>query len=191
MATESPVDDREVNDAVQVIITRLLNYDDDTKGRIFRTAQTFFGLETPPQMRRPVMSSEIPPTPGPRSFSFSDREELSPKEFIVQKQPKTDLERVACLAFYLTHYRDTPHFKTLDISKLNTEAAHAKFSNPAASVSNAAASGLFVSAGKGAKQISPMGERFVDALPNHSAAKAVMSSMKPRRTRKKTNGKSK
>lgn len=56
---------------------------------------------------------------------------MVPKEFMVQKRPRTDIERVACLGFYLTHYRDTPHFKTLDISKLNTEAAQPKFTNAA------------------------------------------------------------
>ena len=79
----------------------------------------------------------------------------------------------------------------MDISKLNTEAAHVKLSNTAYTVANAANAGLLVSAGKGAKQISAMGERFVEALPDHNAAKEVKSSMKPRRGRKKANGKSK
>jgi c-di-GMP-binding flagellar brake protein YcgR len=95
------------------------------------------------------------------------------------------VERVACLAYYLAHFRDTPHFQTIDISKLNTEAAQLKFANAANSVSNAVESGLLVPAGKGKKQISAVGERFVDALPDREDAKAVLSRMRKRRSRKK------
>ena len=98
---------------------------------------------------------------------------------------------MVCLAYYLAHFRDTPHFKTTDISRLNTEAAHAKFSNPSYTVANAANAGLLVSAGKGAKQISAMGERYVEALPDRNAAKEVKASMRPRRGRKKANDNSK
>ena len=120
-----------------------------------------------------------------RKLSFGDRATISPKNFLHEKQPKTGIERVACLAYYLAHYRDTPHFKTVDISKLNTEAAQLKFSNPTYTVVNAANTGLLTPAGKGAKQISAIGERFVDALPDRDDAKAVLASMRPRRRRKK------
>ena len=63
---------------------------------------------------------------APGRGTFSEDRSMSPKEFILQKQPQTDVERVACLGYYLTHYRDVPQFKTLDISKVNTEAAQPK-----------------------------------------------------------------
>jgi hypothetical protein len=100
---------------------------------------------------------------------------------MAQKQPKTDVERVACLAYYLTHYRDTPHFKTLDISKLNTEAAQVKFSNPTVAVDNATKMTYLVPATKGNKQLGLIGEQFVLALPNRDKAKEVMSQARPRR----------
>ena len=81
------------------------------------------------------------------------RTELSPKEFLLQKQPSTDVERVACLAYYLTTYRSMPHFRTVDISKLNTEAAQIKFANAAYTVTNATNAGFLVPAGKGNKQL--------------------------------------
>src|SRR5260221_2973420 len=49
--------------------------------------------------------------------SFSEDRSIPPKQFLFERQPLTDVEKVACLAFYLTHYRNIPHFKTLDISK--------------------------------------------------------------------------
>ena len=44
------------------------------------------------------------------------------KQFIAQKRPENLYQRVACLAYYLSHVLDTPRFKTKDISKANTDA---------------------------------------------------------------------
>jgi len=191
MAIETLVDERVVSKAVQLITNHLIDFDDETRIRVFKAAQTILGLDALPNTHRSSVSQGISSSSDARTFKFSAHEELSPKEFIFQKQPKTDVERVTCLAYYLSHFRDTSNFKTMDISKLNTEAAHAKFSNAASAVANAASAGLIVSAGKGAKQISASGERYVDALPDRSAAKEVKSSIKPRRARKKSNGKQK
>jgi hypothetical protein len=78
----------------------------------------------------------------------------------MEKQPRTDVERVACLAYYLTHYRDMPHFKTLDLAKLNTEAAQPKFSNAHYASQNALNMGYLAPADKGQRQLSAAGEQF-------------------------------
>lgn len=116
---------------------------------------------------------------------FSEDRSISPKELILQKQPQTDVERIACLAYYLTHYRDMPHFKTVDLSALNTEAAQPKFGNASVAVDNAIKSGYLVQAAKGNKQISAAGEQFVQALPDREAAKAAMASARPKRKARK------
>jgi hypothetical protein len=100
---------------------------------------------------------------------------LSPRDFVSQKKPNSLVERVACLAFYLTHYRGTPHFKTADIVSLNTEAAGHKFGNASRDMDNAdRQNGYLVTAGKGAKQLTPRGEAVVEALPDRSAVKAAL-----------------
>jgi hypothetical protein len=115
---------------------------------------------------------------------FSNRPELSVKDFIFEKDPVTEPERLACLAYYLTHYLDTPHFKTIDLSRLNTEAAQRKLSNPTVAANNATRDGYFVSAPRaGYKQLSAMGERFVHALPNRESAKQIKQRMSSRRRR--------
>jgi hypothetical protein len=108
-----------------------------------------------------------------KSF-FTENRVLSPKEFIITKEPQTDVEKVACLAYYLNTYRDQPYFKTMDISNLNTEAAQRKFSNAAKAVDNAYKYGYLVTATKGNKQLSAEGEKYVQLLPNREAAKEVM-----------------
>src|SRR5579863_777343 len=105
------------------VISSFKKVSPEGRRRLLTTVATFFGLD------------QRPNTPSPASnlseSGFSEDRSISPKEFLRQKQPRTDVERVACLAYYLTHYRDTPYFKTLDISQLNTEAAQIKFANAA------------------------------------------------------------
>ena len=120
-----------------------------------------------------------------RGIEFSEDRSMSPKQFMFEKQPKTDVERVACLAYYLTHYRNAPHFKTLDISKLNTEAAQIKFSNPTVAVDNALKANYLAIATKGNKQVSAPGELFVQALPDREKAKEIMANVRQRRRARK------
>jgi hypothetical protein len=101
---------------------------------------------------------------------------------MLEKDPKTDVDRVVALGYYLAKYRDMPHFKTLDISKLNTEAAQRKLANAAYAINNAFQRGYMVPAPGGTKQISAMGEQYVEALPNREAAKEVLLRFRPRRS---------
>ena len=92
---------------------------------------------------------------------------------------------MTCLAYYLTHYRDTPHFKTVDISALNTEGAQPKFSNASVAIDNATRDGYLVTATKGTKQISSAGEKYVELLPDREAAREAMRTFRTRRIVKK------
>jgi hypothetical protein len=112
--------------------------------------------------------------------NFSEVHQPTPKQFLLEKAPQTDVERIACLAYYLTNYRDTPHFTTLDLAKLNTEATQPKFSNTAYSAANAANAGYLASATKTTRQISAAGEQFVIALPDRAVAKAIMARVRRR-----------
>ena len=147
--------------------------------KLFRTVATVFGLE----LQRDLSSASARQVDesGNVPERFSKDRPISPKEFLLKKQPRRDVERVACLAYYLTHYREQPFFKTLDISKLNTEAAQIKFSNPANSVDHASRQNYLTFGPKGTRQLSAQGEMFVEALPDREAAKLAMASVRPRR----------
>jgi hypothetical protein len=115
---------------------------------------------------------------GSRSSSGG---QLTPKQFVAQKKPGSNYERVACLAYYLANYRNMPHFKTGDITKLNTESAH-HFTNAAVFVMHATSSYHYLAAaGGGKKQITPLGEAVVDALPDRAAVTAAIAENKPTR----------
>ena len=187
------IDERQIHEATKDVIDRLAEFDNESRRSVFRRALGFFELDIAPSAT-PIGNLQSDRVPvEQRSMDggaphFGDRAELPPKEFMFQKQPRTDIDRIACLAYYLTHYRDTQQFKTIDLSKLNTDAAQIKFSNTAFAVVNATNAGLLVAAEKGRKQLSAVGELYVEALPDRDKAKEVLANARIRRRRKSAKG---
>ena len=181
MMTEKPVNEAAV---LQRMISDLTPLDDGDRLRLLETVARFFDIEASLGKGRRTMPVG-PIAAEPFSASGDNFSGVpSPKDFLLEKNPQTYVDRIACLAYYLTHYSDTPHFKTIDISKVNTEAAQSKFTNASDSVDKATNRGFLVPASKGHKQLSGMGEKYVQALPDRDAAKAILNRMRPRRRRK-------
>lgn len=173
--------------AFNQIVSAIQDFDDEAKTRIFHSVQTFLGLSRSSAVQPMTGAIAAQNLTSASPSSFSQDRSLNVKEFLFEKQPVTDIERVACLAYYLSHYREMPHFKTLDISKLNTEAAQVKFANAANAVGNAVQSGLLAPAGGEMRQISAAGERYVQELPDRVAAKEVVAGIRQRRKSKRAN----
>lgn len=177
----SEMDNQADNDSRAETLKRVISLfgelpSDDDRSLFIRTVSTFFNL---PESRG-VLRSAIEPAKRP---SFTEDRSISPKEFLLEKKPATDIDRVACLAYYLTHYRDMSQFKTIDISKLNVEAAQRRFSNPAHTVENATRKEYLVTSTKGTKKLGAVGEVFVDALPDKKAAQQAIAKIRPRKPR--------
>ena len=171
------------SESLTQVIVILQDLSEETRNKVLRTVAVFFDS---PQF---TTKSEYPhrtssPATSPTSPTFSENRQMTPKAFMAEKNPKSDVERIACLAYYLTHYRETPHFKTADLSKLNTEAAQVRFSNAALAAGNATTYGYLALATKGQKQLSAAGEMFVNALPDRDAAKQAMANMRRRKTKR-------
>ncbi len=171
-----------LSEALTQAVAAFRKLDDEGRVKLLKALSTLFGISSPHETAS-----------GPRTVAFSEPTErfskehsLSPKEFLLKKQPQSDVERVSCLGYYLAHYRDQPHFKTADISALNTEAAQRRFSNTADAVSNATQYGYLAPAIKGAKQLSAGGELYVEALPDREAANAALAQSRPKRASRKT-----
>ncbi len=164
------------------IIGLLEKLSERDQARIFKTISTYINFDQPVSTADD-RSSVSPFPPGTEASFENDDNSVSPKAFILEKQPRSDVERVVCLAYYLTHYKNTPNFKTTDISRLNIEAAQPRFSNTAHSMKNAIAGQFLISSSKENKQISAMGEQYVRCLPDHIAAKKTLPHQKkPRST---------
>ena len=172
-------------DALTTIVGALKRLSHDEQTRTIQAVSVFLGLNSESTRTQAgagmaMQSPKLPHMSEARS-SFSEDRGPSPKEFLRDKKPTSDVERVACLAYYLTHHRDTPHFKTVDISALNTEGAQPKFSNASMAVDNATKAGLLVQAIKGSKQLSAFGEHYVQLLPDRDAARNMIKSSSVRR----------
>lgn len=171
---------------LQRMIADLSALPEDSRKRLIDTVCVFLGINRANvEVSAPSHSHHLPHSRG-SSFQFSEEDIPSVKEFMHEKSPQTDVERVACLAYYLAKYRSTPHVKTKDITELNKESAHRPFSNTAMAVDNATKTGYLVPSIKGSKQISAYGERFVEALPDRETAKEIMASARARRRVKPT-----
>jgi hypothetical protein len=170
---------------LQRILFELSALSHESRQRLIDTVCVFHGLTTP--SRGSSNAQDFAPQTNSKptsSFQFSEEEIPSVKNFIYEKSPRTDVERVACLAYYLARYRATPHIKTADITAINKESAHRAFSNTAFAVENATKTGYLVPSIKGSKQISAYGERFVEALPDRDAAKDAMTAARASRRSK-------
>ena len=175
MTDDTPADEQ-LHEAYGKIGDAVLPLKPELRVRAHAMLGAFLGITAPNAETQPAGHRSPPPT------QIASRE--SPKDFLFQKEPNTDVERVACLAYYLTHRRDTNHFKTIDISRLNTEAAQRKFANAATSVNNAVRGGFLAPVGQGKRQLTAQGERYVDTLPDRAAARAALDKRRPRRQRR-------
>jgi hypothetical protein len=121
----------------------------------------------------PTLGTDTPGLPpgGAGSSSISGQ---TPKAFMSAKRPETVRERIACLAYYLTHARNVTTYKTKALTDLNSEAALPKISNPALFARDAVKSQYLAPAGGGSKQITTRGEALVRALPEREAVKKAL-----------------
>ena len=184
MAEQDQINDQSIYAVVDKVIQDLLRLDQHGRLRVYRTVGTFFGFEDSYPKVAGNVDSRVSANVS-REPQFSSSKE-TPKEFLLRKRPNTNIERVACLAYYLDHYRGIRQFKAIDINKLNTEAAQTKLSNPSHVIRDAVRSGYLVAAAtKDMKQLSADGEKYVEALPDRNAAKEVKP-QSSRRSRKRT-----
>lgn len=177
------------HEALTKIIGILKSLEPDVQQRVLKAVHAFLGI-IPNQDTQFPMQNNSSPMSATSPTDFSRDRTLTSKEFIRDKHPMTDSDRVTCLAYYLTHYVDTPHFKTIDISALNTDAAQPKFSNPSVAVDNATRDGFLVASTKGHKQISAAGEKYVEMLPDREAAREAMKAYRTKRVVRKRKPKS-
>jgi hypothetical protein len=173
--------------AMQKAYTALESLDSDGRANAVSWLASVLGVQKGYATTASAGTAGMATAGVPSARQFHDGETtLSPREFVSSKRPNSHAERVACLAYYLTHHRDLPHFKTADIVQLNTEAAAHKFANPSRDMDNADRhSGYIVSAGGGAKQITVRGEAMVSALPDRDAVGLALREhpFRPKRAR--------
>ena len=166
------------NDVAAVLIPLKAN----VRGRVHAAVGAALGLGDLPAEPLPAKAPKPrPPAPAPRSApkpaaaakvpqGAAPSGAPSPKDFWADKKPTTDVERVACLGYYLSQHRGTKRFKAGDIRDLSAEVGY-EFSNTMTSVNNTTRAGLLSAMSRGIKQLSATGRRYVDKLPDRAAAR--------------------
>ena len=137
----------------------------EERERVHKAIGAYFGLGDGKNEIFPTISvSDVA-----KKIKFSTVKHQDPKEFLVNKHPRDLLERVLCLAYYITYDMGLGSFSALHISKLNTEAAQTKL--PEILVLKDALKWGYVSGGLSGKiLLTKVGERLVEALPNFELA---------------------
>jgi len=107
------------------------------------------------------------------------------KAFMASKRPATDIERITCLAYYLSCFKGMVDFRTIELTKLNTDASQPRLSNATFAARNAVQKDLLTLAGGGRKKITTKGEALVEALPDREKVKEALANNVLRRNRKK------
>lgn len=161
-------------EALGVVLNAVKDLDETQMKWVFASAMSNLGIG---QFNLAPSGGNVAPS-GPSAqvaISASNQNaSLTPKEFLRAKAPQSDVQRIACLAYYLCHSRGQPHFKTVELTALNLEAAGAKMSNPSQAVGNATKQNSFLApAGGGKKQITSLGEEVVNALPDQEKVKGI------------------
>jgi hypothetical protein len=171
--------------AMNTALSALSGLETDEKRRILVWLIDKLKMSGSVSLGNPVPAPGTPIVPSPPASPAGNVSgtESTPKQFMASKKPKSDAERITCLAYFLTHQRGTAQFKTKDLTALNTEAAGSPFSNAAVAVNNAALSNYLAAAGGGAKQITARGEALVEALPDREKVTAALEE-NPARKRK-------
>jgi hypothetical protein len=111
---------------------------------------------------------------------------LNPKQFIAQKKPKTQYERVACLGYFLHAARQVVEFGADEIKAINKEAAQQPILNLPTIIGDTTSKyGYLSAAGGGNKQMTVLGDAVVQALPDRDAVKAALAEHRTGKKRKK------
>lgn len=184
MSDSSPLDQLS---AMKDAFTALEGLDADGRQSALGWLADALGVKQQATRKQPLDRDEVKTS----AEEAAPAESQSPKEFIANKRPSNDVQRVACLAYYLTHVRGVKEFKTKEITDLNTEAAGHRFGNASQAVTNALKVSGFLAQGakSGTKQITPRGDSVVEAMPDPEAVKQAMAEFPaPRRTAKKKSG---
>ena len=113
---------------------------------------------------------------------------MSIESFVESKKPINDFQHVAVLAYYLREQRDLRDFKTRDIAKACGEAGYQKISNVSGAINKARSRyGYFTGGTKsGTNQLSAVGRKLVEALPNHEKVQDVLKEFKKPNTKRKS-----
>jgi hypothetical protein len=158
--------------AMQAVFAALSDLEKDGQIRVLSWVRERLNVGAPAERRVETIQHA-----GPISNSAPAGALGPAKQFMALRRPASGTERVAALAYYLTHARGLGEFGTKELSDLNKEAAQPAFSNISVFARDAARVQYLAPAGRGKKQITARGEALVEALPNREQVAEVLKKL--------------
>ncbi len=174
---------REKLDAIEVVVKALTGFEEGEANDIIAFARKhlgFGGTSAASTVMQPQIGGS---TEGALQQPHTD----NIAQFVGQKNPKNEYQRLAVLGYFLFKVRGSETFTLKDLAAANTEARQPKFSNISGSVNKALTRYKYLSqaGGRGLYSISFPGEQVVDALPNAEAVPVARARGKNGRKRTK------
>ena len=124
VTVEDPVDGNKTASAgselgvVTSILSQLSEFDAETRERIIQTVATFYGISLRGTGSSSRQQSGLVPLSSLAGTAFSEDRSISPKQFMFEKQPRTDVEKVGMPQLTISPTARTPRTsRTLDISE--------------------------------------------------------------------------
>ena len=164
-------------DSLVAVVRALEPLKDDERQWVLQSAAARWRM-TPPSPTGNVGPASMPLASAPStaflSANAADAEtalaQQNIRTFMRVKAPKTDVQRVACLVYYLNRTTGQPAFASKDIVTAQTDSGISKF-NMTRALDNATRHAKYLSNRGREKQLTNLGEDVVHALPSQEAVK--------------------
>ncbi len=177
-------------EAIKAITEVLKPLDNTVQQRVLQYAMQHLGLQVEQANQPPTILSENKGTQTEPPAQHLQRRVVDIRSLRDQKQPNSDMEMAAIVAYYLSQLAPEEERKNVivikDITKYFNQAGYRLPTGPQFTLPNAKAAGYFESAGRGKYRLNPVGHNLVAyGLPRAKGESTPASPQKKRKKKKK------
>ncbi len=177
-------------EAISAILEVLVPLDESGRESVLAAVRAYFGSAESPM---PHTADQSPVEPDDRTASTGQSSTTAPKDIRAlreEKQPQSDIEMVALVAFYLSEMATGSEKKDAisanELKKYFKQAGHSLPKNASQTIRNARHAGYLESTGEGQFKLNPVGYNLVaHSLPKSSSDSRAKRKRKKRATAKK------
>ena len=176
--------------AIQTVADVLKPLDKAAQQRVLQYTMQHLGLQTEQANQLPAILPENKGTQTEPPVQHLQRRVVDIRSLHDQKQPNSDMEMAAIIAYYLSQLAPEEERKdvivTKDITKYFNQAGYPLPTRPQFTLPNAKGAGYFESAGRGKYRLNPVGHNLVAyGLPRAKGESTPTSPRKKRKNKKK------
>ena len=156
--------------ALTRVLEVLADLKPDQRRQVLEAATAFYAeggkqpMELPPPSSMEINLSRYTQIP------FSQKQNVTVGEFMLQKRPRTGIARVVCFAFYLKHYLGRSRFDRQDIYELNEAEPAFRVNELSRRILDATEHKYLTKFPDGRREITSRGEILVLSMPEKETA---------------------